>query len=574
MAEFGNFIEKTWTNGSGESINATTLNLRETKIGQLDEECRRSQSISFSEYKDYFTTRSTQVISTFDAKDDWTLTDGVATDSSTYNRVGKSGIKIVDNDASAGWLRIYRTDFSIDLDVFMNQDDASSTSDYIYLLYYCNDASKVSDITVRLGQDTSNYYYLTFSSGITTGYQSAYMLKSNFSTGAGSPSWSSTFTYVSVGWNSTSSAGGDYVIFDILGMIREDWTNSHVWSLDDGNGNWDVEVLDPQTEVYQYYDPFFGKIGLQKGEGTWSYGLHAYCDVTDFVAEIEHHVTVQGELSNFRWGIDANNYIDVYVTSSTFYIDEYVSASGGHVATLSLPYTLEKFSQARVVIEKNGTYIRAILKTDSWTLAGDYETSLTDAGCCYICGSVSGTNFSFVSDFVFSHMPTNLLIDDWAYPKIIKNETVESSSNNSSWVNISDCIIDLAHGVYEIEINLHFNCASETPDITFSFSSSDILYNVDGGIGVIGPAIGSTNPGAAEEGKFASYDALDDEIYFGTDINVGYAVIKTVVTVPGIGYTIYPRFHQRNTDGSNPVYVRKETYVKVTKLTGTKAVTW
>jgi hypothetical protein len=574
MAEFGNFTEKTWTNGSGESINATTLNARETKIGQLDEECRRSQAISFSEYKDYFTTRSTQLISTFENKDDWTLTDGTATDDSTYNRVGKSSVKIADDDAASGWLRIYRADFSLSVNDFLNSDDSSSTSDYFYLLFYCNDSSKVSSITVRVGKDTSNYFYFTFSSGISTGYQSAYLTKSGFNT-SGTVAWSDTMTYISVGWNSTSGASGDYVIFDILSMVRASGGAPHPWLLDDGNGNWDIEIFQPQAEIYQYFDPFFGKIGLQKGGGTWEYGLHVYCDVTDFVCEIEHYVTVEDELSNFRWGVDANNYIDVYVTSGTLYIDEYIFASGGHVDSFALGYTLEKFSKARLIIEKNGTYIRVILKTLNYTIALDYETVLGSEGCIYICGSMNTSNFSFVSDFVVSHLPTNLLTEEWTTPKLLKNETVESSSNNSSWVNISDCQLGLSHGLYEIELNLFFNCAAETPDITVSFNTSKVeLLNQNGGIGAIGPAVDSTNPGAAEEGKFAGYDALDDEIYFGTDINVAYAVIKMVVRVEDIGATFQPRFHQRNTDGSNPVYVRKETYMKVTKLDGSKAVTW
>ena len=564
MSEFGNFAALPWTNGGGESINATTLNLRETKIDQLDEECRRSQAISFNEYRDYFMSRSTNIIVYFEDNSQWSISDGSKADDSTYNRVGRSGVKVIENNATAGWMRIYRTDLSLWLDTFQNDDDTSATSDYICLMYYVTDAAKVSYVTIRLGQDTSNYFYYSWNSGFSTGYNYYYVAKSAFSTGSGSPSWSSQFTYVAVGWQSTASATNEYITFDILTMIRQEGGKMNPYLLDDGNGNWDVEIFEPQTWMFTYLDPFVGKSGITKGGGTWEYGIHAYCEITDFVAEIEHYVTVEDELSNFRWIIDANNYIDIYATGGNLYIDEYVAASGGHVGNLSIPGGLSKHTKVRTIIEKNGIYIRVIMKYDRWTIAEEYETSLSEAGCIYIGGSMNNSNFSFISDFVISHMPTNLLSDDCTYPKIIKNETVESSSDNSSWINVDDCTVNFGEGIYECELKLHYNCASETPDLTLRFNAGGGV-ELMGGIGVIGPAVGITDPKASEESKIASYDTLTDEIYFGTDVNVGYAVISFLVKVSSQAYLL-PQFHQRNNDGSNPVYVRKETYFKVTRV--------
>ena len=169
MSEFGNFAQITWTNGSGASINANTLNLRETKIDQLDEECRRSQAISFNEYRDYFMSRSVNIIAYFEDNSQWSLSAGSKADDYTYNRVGRSGIKVIEDDATAGWMRIYRTDLSLDLDTFQNDNDSSATSDFICIKYYVTNASKVSYVTIRLGQDASNYYYYSWNTGFSTG---------------------------------------------------------------------------------------------------------------------------------------------------------------------------------------------------------------------------------------------------------------------------------------------------------------------------------------------------------------------------------------------------------------------
>jgi len=568
MADLSGFPAVTWANGGPPSIQASTLNARETYMGVAFEDLRRSQSVNWSQYSSYFTQRSYRRIEEFEDSTEWTSAGTVTlADDTTNSRVGTGGLKLTETDTSGGWMSAYKTISSIDLTNFADGRTPADTAALMGILLYISDPSKVTYISYKFGDDNSNNYSVTYSSGFDAGFNSYHPSKSAFTTN-GTPSGWDDITYIRVEWYSTSSASGAYVTFDALFMARKDadYTYFNPWYLDDGNGNWDYEVLEPSTWIAMLYDSRFGKFGLVHAEGTWVFGVHAYCTIQDYIAHIEHYVIVEGEISNFRWSIDTSNCLEVYATSGTLYIKETLLGSGSTAASIALPTTLSKGIRVHLMIEQDSTasIIRVTMAYNREVLVLEYEHSFTDAGCIYLQGSQNDTNFSLMTDYKISNSKVNTL-DIWDGPRILKNETV-LSNNTTTPINLEDCKVFLPpNGLFHIELHLIYNCASTAPEINGEFIAAGDIELV-GGINAQGMSNSATTAAQAEESKHTSYDVFTDDIIFGTETGPCYANERFLVQTGNTGGYFYYRYRQHNSTPASPVYVRKETYIKVEKV--------
>lgn len=173
-------------------------------------------------YQDYGLTTKHKLIADFQDDETWTKgTPGTQADDSTYYRLGIESIRLTEDDGSGGLIYTDQNSVSLNLAQFQS-GAASATSDYIYLVCYISDVTKVSSLTVGFS-DEATYdgdpsYVYTVSSGFSNGWNTIKILKSAF-TNTNMSNWSSIQS-MRVGWTSTASATAAYVSFQALYLIE------------------------------------------------------------------------------------------------------------------------------------------------------------------------------------------------------------------------------------------------------------------------------------------------------------------------------------------------------------------
>lgn len=173
-------------------------------------------------FQDYGLTTKHKLIADFQDDETWTSGAGTQADDSTNYRLGTESVRITEDDGSGGLLYSDQNSVSLNLATFQS-GAGSDTSDYIYVICYISDVSKVSSVTVGFS-DEATYdgdpsYVYTVSSGLVTGWNYIKIKKSAF-TNTNMSNWTSVQS-MRVGWTSTASATGEYVSFQALYLIDD-----------------------------------------------------------------------------------------------------------------------------------------------------------------------------------------------------------------------------------------------------------------------------------------------------------------------------------------------------------------
>lgn len=166
--------------------------------GQLQLNVRTDRyiwSVLDAVYNDYF-----KVIASCDTTETWT--DGSS--ETTNHRGGNGAIKVT---SDSGALKRAYTNFSPALNLGSYSDD-----DYIDFFLYCEDASKVESLKIRLETTVdTNYFEYDLSSDVKSGWNEFHLLRSSFNK-TGSGNWSSIVRF-NVFFDATGS-NTTYVIID------------------------------------------------------------------------------------------------------------------------------------------------------------------------------------------------------------------------------------------------------------------------------------------------------------------------------------------------------------------------
>ena len=461
MAVFGDFVEITFENGNTPAINETNLNAIEDVCAKADEELRRSASVDWKTYLEYYFDRSVLEIEAFEDDSDWTSGTGSPTLSNdpTYAKTGSDTLKLLEPDASSGDLKAYKS-VSLDLTKFNNGIDTAGADAVLGFLVYASDKAKVNSYTFRFGDDASNnYYYTQAEAGTGAGYNYMFTPKSDFST-QGSPTGWDSISWIQVEWNSTASATNEYVCFDIAQLMREHssyWWLPDVFVIDDGNGNWDISQIDSMAARYwMYFDKRIGKIALLLYPDAYAFGLHLYCTIKSFVSKFEFYVAEEDYLPRVLWYYNGSNYIGVYIENGTFYIT--ANEAGTPTDTyVALSDTLYKETKVKLYFEKNDDKVRAIYTFENQQpLILEYETSITSEGCLYIGSKTDGSDYGIITDFQVSHNSAlKSHDDDWRFPRLIKKRATEYLNSSTTMQNDDDLFCYLPpNGIYKIELYL------------------------------------------------------------------------------------------------------------------------
>ncbi len=579
MGDFGKYTPIAWINGGPPCIDADNLLSHEDVLSLTDEELRRSQCLNFekSKLKEYFWQRCTKEICNFTSGDEWTASTASTdiSDDTTNNMIGSNSVRFTEHDDNAGWLGIYKDIPSIDLSVF-NDGQASSVSDFIYLIFYITDTTKFNVFQFKFGDDNANNYnYAVAAAGFSNGYNYLAAAKSAFAI-TGAPAGWDDITHIRIEATSLANAQDEYITCDYLQMVKEDslfggWPNSFQEYMGLATG-WENKfdiILDILSVVYDEKLNRHG-IMLMPPEPTGSV-LHIYCSVLSFIAYIEMYCKYEDYSLGLSWEVDSDNLIETYVNNGTFYLSVTEAGVTTNV-TVVLSNTLLKDERIIIKLEKDNDTCRAILYKDGEMMhVLEYETSIAadSVGCVYIQSS-SANAWSLVTDFAISSNYGDLnLYNEWSKgPKLYKLFTTQSYTSNVL-TNIDDFFIKLpANRTFRIEAFFSIqNTGSATPDFRVDWESSGVTA-LSNRVSVGGVAVSAaTEPSSTNNVRTSVHGLTTDIRYALSAISTSSAATENFIVETGNdGGYLQCRGAQYNTDAGNPTDLTTSSCVVVTEV--------
>jgi len=271
--------------------------------------------------------------------------------------LGTGGLKILENDNTAGILYSTHNNIpALNLSVFNDGSASSSTVDYIYMVLYISDVTKVDTaegIIISLGKDavysSSNRVYSTIKTGLVTGWNFIKIAKSSFNI-LGTGAWNDIQS-IRLYWHSLENSQNAYVTFNLIQLIRKDpstatpnpFQRNGVADFTINSGEWFVG-LESGVVVCRNLSPT-----------STSSALSNVKPYTNFKATTTIKALVIQQAFGLTYRIDSSNYIICEIVADILYIQ--YNASGGGVTNVTTAMTVAINDIIRFELERNGTYI-------------------------------------------------------------------------------------------------------------------------------------------------------------------------------------------------------------------------
>lgn len=567
---FGKHSQLTFANGSYTvPIDEDNLNEIE-RMHEITDNFLARNSIDFMKYKEYFFMKNCKQIETFQDNTDWTAEASTTlTDDSTNKFIGSNSVKIAENDATASYVGMYQTISSVDLTEF-NDTSASGTSDCIALTFYISDYTKINTVTIRLGTDSSNYYYVVYGSFTKSGWITIYPMKSDFYS-VGSPNWAA-ITWINIRWYSNSSASGEYISPQLLSLFRTMPGYSGYFNpcqLYSGSvTGWENKFFPADPPIVLYYDDNVCDYGIMSGNSYVDYysqnTLRIFDDTISFISKFEFICKYAGEGPSVAWVYDASNFLEAYIEADQLCIRQHYGG-GTSTTSVNLDNGLIYNERYEVHIEKYGDTFRAILfKDGEYQKVVEKETDINSEydGDVYLGRSwADDNNIGMITNFKISNTEI-IKQDSFDSPKIIM-KTINQDDSSTTIGNDNELFCYLPpNGLFEVELML----AVDGTDASTDFKTDWEVTGIEAGQYYrycLGPGSGSTS----------NYNSNAIEIQthgFATDVNYGIvasgysrinekALCKTGIT----GGKVQIRHAAQN---AGTVTVEKGSYLKITKV--------
>jgi hypothetical protein len=565
----GRYTELTFINGStAVPVSAENLNEVTRVCEESDNERARSKTRRLSTYLNYFWDRNIRTIERFVSDTSFSSSGTIDVSADTTNYViGKMSVKVKETDATGSVLSIYKAT-ALDLTNF-NDGSSSGTDDIISVMFYVSDLTKFQGLTFKLGDDASNYYYATFSSGWRTGWNTFYINKSDFIE-TGSPSGWDTITYLRIDIETTASATNEYMSFQYMQLVREDPDNP-------GYGNpfqwYDGTSFVNYYNVYEnwslVYDERFKRliiIHVDQYDSTYKgTSMLLYGPCICFQAKLELYCREQNEIPAITWRYDADNYIKFYGSGGSLELFEVVGGVLDSATSVSLDNNLTAGERYELFIERNFDMLRMILKKDGESnkiIEFNTTMSLNYDGYVWL-GHYGDSQYNGISDWLITHTEENNF-DSWKNTKIIIKEETEEKASDTSLSEDSELYCYLPpNSIFEIETMLYLSCSSNTPDIKIDLATTNIIYtSYRRGLG-----LGTS----ATTGNNAQYMRLEPR-GVGTDTQYGigsgsWTLVneKIIVATGTSGGRVAVRWAQNVSDAAT-TSLKENSYMKITKL--------
>lgn len=373
----------------------------DTADNNIETEISRSQGFFFD--KDYYYQRNTKLISSFQSDETWTSVTGTQSADSTNVKIGTQGIKILENNNTAGELISKRTVTALDLTKFTD-GSASTTSDYIALVAYVSDVTKLNategidlyfSTTGDIGAATDFFYYFIPASSLATGWNYIKVAKSAF-TIRNAASWAS-IAYLGVSWTSLVNAQNAYVTFNGLQLVRKDPSANvpnpfqrevnGVWAIDFAinYGEWFIGLENNEVVCREL-------LGSQNtGITTTASSLVGTKAYNNFIASASIKALVTNTAYSLVWEVNSSNRIRILYSVGTFYILKDVAGTQVIVASTDVTAIVGETIEFKLV--KNGSSITAIATKNntSYVLSGTISDFINSVGYLAIATKSTGS---------------------------------------------------------------------------------------------------------------------------------------------------------------------------------------
>lgn len=478
MADF-QYTPISYVNTTTPAINATNLNANDGMVDKLADEANLNHGWRLHPILQHSVLRNMQMIDLMRGRDltDWTGS-GTVTLSNDYTvPYGACGLKLLETDNSSGTIRADKTISSANLEFYYESENDQAdvaTNDYITMIFYISDVTLIDTPTLRLGTDSSNYYYFTGSGGAyTTGWNFISARKDYFNT-VGSPDWSDV-TYISVSFNSNANASGEYGIWGIVTLGRRDasfYGVNPMYSFD-GDANLVEKWVYAGVASLTFFDYSIGKYGWQIMENATSSFNEIYCTRNSFALKAETYSKSDLYGVEVIWYVDSSNYVKIGAYNETFRIEETVAGTPTTIASENVFYTFARNERMFLEITKDGDLIRAVLHQDGGqTMYIEADTSLTsETGCIGFTKTHEDQNY-FITDFVVGNnegdIPSNFGIAETTFVTKLEDE---SRASTTTVADDAELTIKLPpNSLWEIKVYILCYAESGTPDLKFSYN--------------------------------------------------------------------------------------------------------
>ena len=483
MSDFSDWTTNVFQNGTTPAINEVNLNKNENALAKVMPELNYSSNMNFRRIMNYAQNRNQRLIDNFESLASFT-TSGTATfeNDFTNSLFGRSCIKVTELNDTAGLLGIYKSISAMDLTDFEDGNTSAST-DYISIFVYFSDITKFDTVYIRLGDDSSNYFYFNATaSTYNTGWNMISFTKSSFAT-TGSPTANfANVAYVFFGAVTYGSATGEYFIYDMCQLARRDsgYSDPNPFFFNDGNGNYDEEpyIVSGFGSLVSNDNQIYKQAWYNFEDQTYPTMNEIFCTVNSFCLQAETFSKADNYGVNIIWYVDSNNYLLIGVNSGTFLIYEYVSASGSTVDFLSV--NISKNDRMVLDVEKQGSVIRTSLTIDGDNVYYlDYETTISDTAGCVGFTRANGSDWYAVTDFVISHNRNFLVPGFNKFSRVVRKKEDQEITSNASLQDDTELFVKLPpNKMIKIRSMIIASGPSTTPDIVVGYSISNNYHDI------------------------------------------------------------------------------------------------
>lgn len=594
MANFGDFVEKTWNDGANPPINAANLNANEDLLELTDNELARSQSFHLNEYLKYFRNRNTKDIELF--QDYSTFVNDTPADVDLDEDlssciIGNACLECMILDNGADWFGFHKTITALDLTEFYDES-ASTTDDIIILFLHIDDITAFSGgfIYFNIGNggvgNTYEYDIDVDAWNLDNGWNVVWMPKSDFFIWAGAPNWNN-IDYIQIQVDFNAGHQNDLIVFQMLQMIRQDavssgYPNPFQRYMGAASG-WenlftiDYDVVTIVNDIHKKIKKLgIIKLNPAQNEAPFTPGNYPNCmllyeDINMFVSKWEWHSKIGGgtELPSITWYIDGTHYVEVYVSADILCLD--VVNGGAPVQTSwTFDNSLEKNESIIIFFEKQDDTFRVLgFKKGEKLAICEYESSFSSYGSIYL-GVDNDDSFGLLTDFSISNSLNQLPIFKDNCPVCVMKSEDETVNNSVAMQNDDELFTNIPpNGTFEVELKLSVDATSNTPDIKLQWSvTGDIstFENISSDRGTLGPGTDATSIENAEYVKLRwRGDITVSNSYGVTSSNYCYIYETFIIKTGEEGGILQLQWAQDVAHASNTI-VKAGSYFKVTPV--------
>jgi len=572
----GDYVKTEYINDQEPAIDEDNLNNNEDKTDELDKNALLSRGFNLDTYKNHVLMKSVKLIDNFEDYTLWTAS-GTATLSKDYaRRFGINRIRIEENDNVAGYLGMYKTISSLDLETFQDGLNTSSTSDLIQFAFVLTDAGSVHlNVRVRLGTDASNYYeWIISGANLAYGTNLHSNPKSSFTT-TGSPSWGA-ITYISIEWESSINQSGEALRAEWIDMerVEDGGSVANPWVLDNGGGNWNIKLLEPVLNSITFLNQT-GNISIAvggNGNETTDPVLKVYEDTENFYLKTAMLVAGPGMTGGVMWYQDSNNYIQILPSDYDGYFMIREVIGGVEYNTVTYSYWSLSFKEKfYIYVEKKGAVIQATVKQASKKMELSYQTSLTGNGDVYISSEYYNQNGwyggNILEKLIVGNSDIANPIDwDWSKPFVLIKYDDQDITNDTSLDQDLELFVVLPPDtIFLVEAYLTVSAASNTPDakIGWDINDNEMINDVRW---CLGNGYNSTNNDNSNAIQIRRYNASTEVPYAGMTSANAIREHFLIKTGPNDSNTMIELLFCQRTSSADYVRMQSGSHIVFTKV--------